>query len=590
MSCRRISSDPSNSKANKRNASSKNSSNNGNENTMNPKNNISLSHPPGGPAAPGIADPAALAKQILGGGPVKKALRGIQKAEGSPELFIPDPARWPVTAAGEPVPQVCWGGVPHPLHRANLHFLVAGVPGTGKTLSIRMLLQSIFGSQSAARLPGSDRAVIYDPKLEFYPIFRGMGVEASRINVLNPFDARSTPWDLAADYNSPSDAHQLARTIIPTPESHSQPFFPKSAAALLAAVISVCMRRMPGAWDLAEVLMRCLTTGTMEETFAQDPANPYVVIARNLLKEGTTRDNVLAELTSHLFEYLPIAACWRRARQDGRKPVSVKEFLVQRDAVILLGANQTHSEALGAINRLFLKRLAEHTLDHVADGQWQARNRTWLVLDETRELGKIPGLADFINKGRSRGVCAVLGFQDYAGMKQAFGENVAHELTATCAHKLFLRLGAESAEWASRSIGKCEVRETHFSRTDGVNAGINVGESSGTNWNKSASGGSVGGSSGQSKGAALGTMHSLTSSTTIRESDAVMPSEIAHLPGFEEGGGLRGFLCQNAGAQLAQVHQIAVPLDYFMTLSPPSDDPGFMARSEEDQDLFRLIE
>ena len=548
-----------------------------------------LSRSEGTRAIPSQAGPAVLARQIMGGAPVKKVLRGIEKSDAPPELFSPDPARWPLSSAGIPVPQICWGGIPHPLHRANLHFLIAGVPGTGKTLSIRLLLQSVFGAHSASHLPGTDRAVIYDPKLEFYPIFRGMGVDADRICILNPFDSRSAPWDLAADYTGPSHAYQLARTIVPAPEDHAQPFFPKSAAALLAAVISVCMRRMPGAWDFAEILGRSLTRETMESTFAQDPDNTFVAIVRNLMKEGTTRDNVMAELTSHLFEYLPIAACWRRSRQEGRKPVSVSRFLAEKGTIILLGANQTHSEALGSMNRLFLKRLAEHTLDHVADGQWQARNRTWLVLDETRELGKVPGLSDFINKGRSRGLCVVLGIQDYAGMKHAFGEDVAHELTATCAHKLFLRLGAESAEWASRSIGKCEVRETNFSRTDGMNTGVNVGESTGTNWSRSGLSGSTGGSTNQSKGISLGYNQSTTASSAIRESDAVMPSEIAHLPGFEEGGGLRGFLCQSAGAQLAQVHQIAVPLEYFMTLAPSSDDPGFLPRPEEDQDLFRMI-
>ncbi len=531
-------------------------------------------------------DAHELAEDILRGNPLATTTRGVRKAEVSPALYTDNADDWPPTPDGKVViPQICWAGLPSPLHRANLHYLIAGVPGTGKTFSIRLLLQSIFSAKISGQLPGSDRAVIYDPKQEFYPVLRGMGVGAEKVKILNPFDARCHPWDLAADYTNPAEAFQLARTMIPTPEQHSQPFFPKSAAALLAAVISVYMRRKPGAWDLADVVMACLTPGTLQKILGSDPKNPFVSVALNFLEEDTTRNNILAELSSHIFEFLPIAACWRTAKNAGKTPVSVSAFLARPDEIVLLGANQTHSEALSAVNRLLLKRLAEQTLDYVADGQWEAMNRTWLVLDEARELGKVPGLADFINKGRSRGVCAVLGFQDFAGMKHAFGENVAHELTATCAHKLFLRLGAESAEWASRSIGKAEVRETQFSRSAGTNFGANASESQGTNW-----GGMRGGFASQSQGVQMNFSQNITSSTTIRETDAVMASEIGHLPAFEEGGGLRGFMCQNAGEnELAQVHCVAVPREFFARMMPASDDPGFVARPGAEQDLFEVM-
>ena len=46
---------------------------------------------------------------------------------------------------------------------------------------------------------------------------------------------------------------------------------------------------------------------------------------------------------------------------------------------------------------------------------------------------------------------------------------MAHELTATCARKLYLKLGGESADWASQAIGRAEIRETKFTRTSGLN-------------------------------------------------------------------------------------------------------------------------
>jgi hypothetical protein len=353
-------------------------------------------------------------------------------------------------------------------------------------------------------------------------------------------------------------------------------------------VISVFVRSRPRDWDLADVLAACVQIETLVSLFEKDPYNPYVVLSQNLLNNQVQRENILAELTSHLFELLPVAACWRTAKRSGTPVFSIRRFLTQHDQVVLLGANQTYSAALKSINLLFIKRLAELTLDHVADGQWEAMNRTWLVLDEVRELGRVQGLTDLINKGRSRGVCTALGFQDFAGMKHAFGEHEAHELTATCAHKLFLRLGSESAEWASKAIGRGEVMETQFSRTSGMNIGFSRGKTSERNWSSNWFGGSHGGSESVSQGTEIGFSASVSVTNTLRETDAVFPSEITHLPGFEEGNGLTAFLCMSAQANnLAQVRKLEVPsLVIQSLLTLPSSDPGFVARPPGHQDLF----
>jgi DNA polymerase III delta prime subunit len=541
----------------------------------------------------------AIADSIVSGRPARKVLRGIEKSETNLAAYSPDPNNWEVDETGKVIPQICWGGLTLPIHQANLHFLVAGVPGTGKTLTIRSLLRSIFHPELRASLGGSDRAVIYDAKQEFYPMFRGFGCKEASLVILNPFDRRSDWWDLARDYTSSADAHQLARTIIPVRDNHSQPFFPKSAAAVLAAVISVHIRRMPGRWDLAHVLMACMTRALIDKVFSQDPSNGLVLLARNCLTESATSNNVMAELASHVVDFLPVAACWRRAAEAGKIGVSIKQFLASPDMVVLLGANQTHQVALSAINQLFLKRLAEESLDHVADGQWEAQNRTWLVLDEVRELGKVEGLSGFINKGRSRGVCAVLGFQDYPGLKNSFGEHVAHEVTATCQHKLFLKLGGESAEWASRTIGKSEVRETNFSKMSGVSSGSNSSNTFGENWSsgRNSSGGpsggssgsssSIGGSSSETKGINLGTSSSVTSTTAVRETDAVLASEIAHLPSFSGVRGLCGFMCQSASeTAIAQVTRIFVEANLFLDLECAASCEGFVPRDRTDQELF----
>jgi hypothetical protein len=148
-------------------------------------------------------DDQALATAIISDGPLRRTTRGVEVHTGPTLLYSPNSSDWPQTGDGTPIPQVCWGGTMQPLHRSNLGYLIAGVPGTGKTLSVRLLLQSFLDPRCKPSMPGNDRAGVYDPKQEFYPILRGMGVAAHRICLLNPFYLRGVAWDIADDYTTP---------------------------------------------------------------------------------------------------------------------------------------------------------------------------------------------------------------------------------------------------------------------------------------------------------------------------------------------------------------------------------------------------
>jgi hypothetical protein len=65
--------------------------------------------------------------------------------------------------------------------------------------------------------------------------------------------------------------------------------------------------------------------------------------------------------------------------------------------------------------------------------------------------------SELMNKGRSKGVCVALGFQDIHGMKSVYGAELALELVGQCSNKVLLRLeSAETAKWASETVGQYE--------------------------------------------------------------------------------------------------------------------------------------
>ncbi|HQH29101.1 MAG TPA: type IV secretion system DNA-binding domain-containing protein, partial [Oligoflexia bacterium] len=135
-----------------------------------------------------------------------------------------------------------WGGIWHPSTAATAHFCIVGATGSGKTISIRLLMQSVLSRINKCR---GQRALVYDGKQDMLSILYGMGLDAD-IVLLNPFDVRSAAWDIAADITTPAAAQEIASILIPEDKNTTQPFFPDSGRHLLTKTIEFLIRRLPG--------------------------------------------------------------------------------------------------------------------------------------------------------------------------------------------------------------------------------------------------------------------------------------------------------------------------------------------------------
>ena len=90
-----------------------------------------------------------------------------------------------------------WGRQFLSFGRAREHFLVLGSTGSGKTALLKRLMATVLPRVGA---PGFRcRAMVYDAKKDMYSVLRSMGISEDKIVVVNPFDARSAAWDIAAD-------------------------------------------------------------------------------------------------------------------------------------------------------------------------------------------------------------------------------------------------------------------------------------------------------------------------------------------------------------------------------------------------------
>ncbi len=343
-----------------------------------------------------------------------------------------------------------WGGVPVPDEFAHSHFLVCGTTGSGKTKTIQMLMESVVRTICK----GSDsRALIYDSKGDMFPYLAAVQPNCP-VKILNPLDQRAVAWDIAADFTSAADFPQLVHALCPDAGEGHDRFYPKATRALLQSLVVALSRRAKDQWTLSDLIyLANLDDSILKKLFGVFPDLQQFMA--NVFK-ARELPGVRISLTVELDRYTQLAGAWKAIWDQGPKRRFSLNNWPNDESILLLPNRPEHAVVLTPFNQLFIRILSSRVL---AQTESDTRD-TWLFLDELADLGSIPQIPELLAKGRSKGLCAVVGFQELAGLKnptKGYGEHDAARLIGQCNHQAFLRCGdSETAKWASGRLGEQE--------------------------------------------------------------------------------------------------------------------------------------
>lgn len=315
-----------------------------------------------------------------------------------------------------------------------------------------------FAARSASRFKtyGGRRILVYDAKQDIFSFLKSVAPNVP-IAILNPFDERSSAWDMAADITEPVTAQQIATILIPEQDNSSQPFFSNAARHLLSGVFIALMLIKPGDWDFRDVILSMRSRERLVGLLNKTPHTRH--IATLYFADDRQSNSIMSEIATRMAPFEFVAAAWSKCRSK----ISLRGWL-NDEYVLVLGNDEQNRSAIDAINKVIFKRLSELILAQAES----ADRQTWIFLDEVREAGKLDGLSSLLTKGRSKGACVVIGFQDIEGLRESFGTGTANEIVGMCANKAILRLdSAETAEWASKLFGDYEAIEQDIGMQEG---------------------------------------------------------------------------------------------------------------------------
>lgn len=360
-----------------------------------------------------------------------------------------------------------WGRFGVPLVVAKQHFLLAGTTRSGKTVLLRLLMQSVFPRIGQGE---GHRALVYDGKGELLNVILGIKQSYQSVITFNPLDADGLRYEFAADVIDDASANQAATLLFPKYDSENQPFFSESVQNIAANLMQVFIEIAPGQWRLSHLLYVMRSADRIKAvlgatTKGQDMLSQFE-------HSGETWGNITATISNRIRDYEIVAALHDHATQS----FSVKEWN-ETESILLLQKSQDCPEVMDALNRVIFTLAKRRLLSKPPS----PRRRTWLIFDElasikSKEVAKDLGL--LLEQGASRNICCALAFQNISALRDEFGQHGADRLVALCGTKALLRFeDYVSAEWASGFFGKQEVRITSVSSTSSSGAG---GHSSGT--------------------------------------------------------------------------------------------------------------
>ncbi len=337
-----------------------------------------------------------------------------------------------------------WGPLLYDCRDATkLHFLVVGMPRSGKTTLLRLLIQSLHRERKT-------RCIVYDFKTDLIPALKPPGIDSftSYYHLLNPYDSRSSAWDVAKDVDD-SSAETLASILMGTEQQGGDKYFKRIPRNILSATVRALISKAGNKWTLLD-LMLAIQSENIRSVLAATPEGRRVYNTN--IKgggESGTQQNVISELHDCSQRYLRIASAWSRCS----KKLSLREWALNDSKGIVLGNSIRNSASIKPVIRAIIHFLFYELLDNTA----KKPHHTFMVLDEFSRLGLLPQISDVMEAAPSQGLSLALGIHDLETVKSVYGQS-ATAILGACGMRAYLRNeNPETVRWLSRQFGDQDV-------------------------------------------------------------------------------------------------------------------------------------
>lgn len=350
----------------------------------------------------------------------------------------------------------------HPLLRLpewTRHVLISGSVGSGKS----QILMPIAEQICRRHIP----ALVLDTKGDYTSHF-------PQALILSPWDCRSAYWDVARDIRTKEQASAFADALIPVSDGTGR-HFDLACRQILTGVLVGLQSDAGTSWGW-RMLATVLNGGAAKLLAILEQHYPS---ACDLIRDprNPTTGSTLASLASHCRVIHDLATAWGDGDVPGRngkmERFSLATWRKGKNPMVCLHTGLDQSLSRGWLAAFYAT--AAGMLLRLPDSQTR---RVFILLDELTAIGKID-LAGLFERGRSKGVCVVAGFQDLAQVRALYGKDFADALSGMVGTQIICQIGPGEtrervAEWCgSERIAIPTITHSHHGESQhGVSSGV----------------------------------------------------------------------------------------------------------------------
>ena len=312
------------------------------------------------------------------------------------------------------------------------HFLAIGTIGAGKTNWFNEVLPQIQ----------SQKAIVIDTTgdmiSKYYDEIRGDVI-------LNPFDERTSYWDIISECRHGYEFDDLAKAIIPPSSNYQDPLWKNGSAKLLSVGLQKAQEEDLSTRDLFSIFSE-VKLGEFGHFFAGTDAYPFA----DPKGEKTTMS--FRSTLSSYTQFLKVIGT------QTEKTFSVKRWVEdeQDKSWVFITANENMLQTLNPYIAAIFNMVTTSLMSLPED----LERRMWFVMDELPALQKLEALQSLLSKGRKYGACIIGGIQSMSQFEELYGQQGSKTILNLFNSKFFFRLDETSAcDQVSRWLGEEEIEE-----------------------------------------------------------------------------------------------------------------------------------
>ena len=345
--------------------------------------------------------------------------------------------------------------------RGNVNVLVVGGSGSGKSAS--------YSIPNAHQMLGS--YVFTDPKGELYDrtagYLREHGYKIKVLNLVHP--QYSDGYNPLLHISSEIDVDVIANTIVKGQKSEgggSDPFWDDSAETLLKSLIYYLMATRPeeeqNLASCAEMVRAANSNGGSNLLTELMSQLPYDHPARMNYKSieiapEKTYSSILSTLQSKLgkFDSKEIAEL------TSTDTINFEEIGSEKTAVYVISSD-THG-AYDFLLTIFFAQMIQQLYDFADNNGGKLKERTYFILDEFANIGRIPDFDKKISTSRRRGISFSVILQNLDQL-EAIYEKANETIIGNCDTHVFLGSNSQkTVEYFSKALGEKTISHESIS-------------------------------------------------------------------------------------------------------------------------------